>query len=392
MPYLADAAFAVSYEVGVTLTEQNGTCTVTYTPDAEWMNDPARVYPIMLDPAVTTNDYTSAIMDTYVVEGNSSGFYTSQYLCFNPMDGNNRIAVFRIQAFPEIDASMPIISAKIHVKSTTTQTTSSQVTLSTVQDGFNVLMGNYSALTPYMIDSKTLATASLGMYMEFDISQSISEIYAGTIGKTFALRCNTDGKSALIFPIHSMESTDLAARPYMTVTYGYTLPTGLAANDQINLQNLGSGGYLYPNSGLPGAGNYVMHAPSSAALALRTFVLRGNTANGTYKLEMTPYSDTSNVFVSANVSSKLVLLKNASEVSATVQQDWLIVPCGATTFKIVLASDMRYVLTAVGTASTYAATPSTTTAGCVSITPCNGTPTDAQLWKIYKVRQSPASC
>ena len=59
--------------------------------------DPARVYPIILDPAVTTNDYSAGIMDIYVVENDLSGYHTSQFLSFNPMNGNDRIAVLKIQ-------------------------------------------------------------------------------------------------------------------------------------------------------------------------------------------------------------------------------------------------------------------------------------------------------
>lgn len=80
-PYLVDAAFAVSYDVEVTLTEQNGICTITYTPDAEWMNAPEREYPIMLDPAVTTRDYNTSIMDTYVESNTQTCHLSNQYQC-----------------------------------------------------------------------------------------------------------------------------------------------------------------------------------------------------------------------------------------------------------------------------------------------------------------------
>lgn len=387
VPYLADAAFAVSYEVGVTLTEQNGTCTVTYTPDAEWMNDPARVYPIMLDPAVTTREYEYAISDTYVESNTQTCHLNEQYLRISQDDGVQRVALLRFNQMPRIDESMPIISASLNTCSLMSLNHSVviDVKLEALASDLNMLMVRFDDLSEIEkteIDRVSLSATTA--VTTFDITSCIGALYSGQSSGCFAISLVGNGYALNIPPIYSTEQSVVALRPYVSVTYGYTLPENLAVNDSIQVQNLGSGGYLYPNSGLPGAGNYIMHAPSSAALALRTFVLRGNTANGTYKLEMTPYSDTSNVFVSANVSSKLVLLKNASEVSETVKQDWLVVPYSANSFKIVLASDMRYVLTAVGTASTYAATPSITTAGCVSITQCNGTPTDAQLWKIYK--------
>ena len=384
-PYLVDAAFAVSYDVAVTLTEQDGTCTITYTPDAEWMNAPEREYPIMLDPAVTTNDYTAAIMDTYVVRNDASGYYTSQFLCFNPIGQNERYAVLKIQNFPNIDPSMPIISAKLNVKSTTTQTSSAQVTLGTVQDGFNVLIGNYNALMPYLLDSQTIATTSLSMFMEFDITQSISDIYSGAIGNTFVLHCDTNGTSALVFPIHSMESTETAARPYLTITYGYNLPAGLAANDEITIKNVGSAGYLYPNSGLSGNNNLVLHASESTTnSSYRLMTLRQNATNGTYKIEYTPFSNSGGAYISANTTNQKVVMYNTTNVPSNIKQDWLIVPYSYNTFKIVLASDMRYVMTAVGATSSYISNPEAATEGYVSITQCTGEPTAIQRWKIYK--------
>lgn len=373
-PYLADAAFAISYDVDVTLTEQNGVCTVTYTPDAEWMNAPEREYPIMLDPAVTTNDYTSAIMDTYVVENDASGYYTSQYLYFNPNGSTDRIAVIRIQNLPSIDVAMPIVSAKLCLAATSTQNPNNQVTLSTVQEGFNVLTGNYSALMSHMIDSQTIASESLKMITEFDVTKYISDIYTGNIGKTFAVHCDAGNTSSYVFPLHSMESTNTGMRPCLTITYGYNLPQGLSVGDEITIQNVGSSGYLYPYSGLIGNGNSVLHAPGSTSSdTYRLLTLRQNSANGTYRLEYTPWSNSTGAYISAATTTNHVVMYNTTNIPSNIKQDWLIVPDSINTFKIVLASDMRYVLTA-----------DNATSGYMTVAQCTGAPTTRQKWKIYK--------
>lgn len=52
-PYMIDEAEAVSYEAAYTLEEENGEWLLTVTADEAWMNDPARSYPVRIDPTIT---------------------------------------------------------------------------------------------------------------------------------------------------------------------------------------------------------------------------------------------------------------------------------------------------------------------------------------------------
>lgn len=65
VPYLVDAAYEYSYDVKVTVEQSSSSCKITYTPDEKWLNADERVYPITLDPEVTTNEYTSNMIDTF---------------------------------------------------------------------------------------------------------------------------------------------------------------------------------------------------------------------------------------------------------------------------------------------------------------------------------------
>ena len=42
---------------------------MTLTPDAEWLNDEARVYPITIDPDVTAGQSQTNGIDNFVMEG-----------------------------------------------------------------------------------------------------------------------------------------------------------------------------------------------------------------------------------------------------------------------------------------------------------------------------------
>ena len=66
-PYMVDDGGEYSAAVDVTLLRLGGgKYIVTYTPDREWLADPAREYPVRLDPTITKFTQPSDIADTYV--------------------------------------------------------------------------------------------------------------------------------------------------------------------------------------------------------------------------------------------------------------------------------------------------------------------------------------
>lgn len=354
IPYLADAAFAVSYDVSVTLMQQDGVCTITYTPDAEWMNAPEREYPIMLDPAVTTKEYTNAFYDTYFVEGENTGHYAEQLLNISQFDGKGRVAIFNFYSLPNIDASMPIISANFTL-STYIGPDSIELKLESLEEDVNFLTNDYE---DWQVSNKEeidrVAYSSGTAFFEFDMTDCIMDLYSGNIGRFFSVSLYDEESTAYVSPIHSVDTTWGASyRPCLTITYGYSLPAGLTAGDEITIQNYGSQGYLYPNSGLIGNGNSVLHVPNTTTSdTYRLLTLRQNPANGTYRLEYTPSSNSTGAYISADTTTNNVVMYNTTNVPSNIKQDWLIVPDSINTFKIVLASDMSYVLTAVGDAGT----------------------------------------
>lgn len=65
-----DSADELSEEIELDLADNgNGSYTVTLTPDAEWLNDEARVYPITIDPDVTAGQSQTNGIDNFVMEG-----------------------------------------------------------------------------------------------------------------------------------------------------------------------------------------------------------------------------------------------------------------------------------------------------------------------------------
>ena len=385
IPYLADAAFAVSYDVAVTLTQQDGVCTITYTPDAEWMNAPEREYPIMLDPAVTTQNYDYAISDTHVVEGDDTWYYTNQYLDINQSAGVRKAAIFRFNDLPQIEPGMPIHSATFKLSSYTTLSPI-VLKLDSLIQGFDMLMDNYddwNMMLKNRIDTVTFPTGT--STFTFDISTCITDMYDGVIGREFSVALADPYSTSYVAPIFSMDSNwGNSLKPCLIIEYGYELTDNLLIGDDILIQNASSDGYLCPNSGLIGDGNLVLHAPATIPSQNRRFTLKHNTVTGGYQFEYNLYTDNSGVCISADTLTNYVQMQGSTNVPTNVSREWLIIPVGTSTFKIALASDTRYVMTAVGEKTDYIANPDSATGGYVSITKCTGTPTEAQLWHIYK--------
>ncbi len=78
-PVMVDAAGEESFALSLSLVSlkdnpNNHSYALTLSPDKAWLSDTARVYPVVIDPTVTTDLSTSAITDTYVssAEGTSS--------------------------------------------------------------------------------------------------------------------------------------------------------------------------------------------------------------------------------------------------------------------------------------------------------------------------------
>ncbi len=72
-PYMVDDGGEYSAAVNVTLLRLGGgKYIVTYTPDREWLADPAREYPVRLDPTITKFTKPSDIADTYVFTGQNA--------------------------------------------------------------------------------------------------------------------------------------------------------------------------------------------------------------------------------------------------------------------------------------------------------------------------------
>ena len=74
-PYMFDAKDDFNTAIAVTLEKTETGCRYILTPDREWLEDPARVYPVTLDPTINTTQNTNYIHDNGVQQSNPGTNY-----------------------------------------------------------------------------------------------------------------------------------------------------------------------------------------------------------------------------------------------------------------------------------------------------------------------------
>ena len=350
VPYVVDAALDALTEINVDVEESGNTINVIYTPDSEWMLSEERVYPLVFDPSITTSEYRSNIVDTYVKEDSTADYSSSQLLYFGVYSSKVCRAYFKIGNLPTIDPSLPIISASMFLSLWTGTSTGKQVKLCKVN-------GNWSPSTitfanqPGATVLSNCAFNPNNLHYTFDLStQLINEFYTGE-GYGYQLRYSDESLANPDFnTVYSVESVTPSYRPVISIIYGYPLPSELQNGHIYSLQNWESLSILTVHDGVDSNGTNVYQYSTN---------FQNITAKQQFKLEYV--SGTGGYLFRAMCSSNgtnrvLDIVKNGDYVESgcNVQlhantdpraEEWLIIGAGILTFRIVPRSNMALALT-----------------------------------------------
>ena len=363
IPYMVDADHNVCNDIQVTSVKDGTSCVITYTPNAEWFESSERVFPILLDPSITTNDYVSNIEDTYVEENSTAIHSSEQYLYVTRNGNNRRNAIVRVTKLPEIDESMPIVYATLSLTAQTAATDYVDLKAAYLDTGlelneydYSLTAGDYFSYTSYsaMDYGETSVT--------FDVTAHIYEMYSDkkfddengydyhgdfVIGYDYA----TD--TTYVPPFYSSEYTTPSVRPVFTVKYGYTLPAGMLNGSVYSFMNAGSFSHMSVNGTSPANNSniYQVWNESGVSTTSQKFKLEYVSGTGGYFLRSMSSSSGTDKVVSINrAGGELSTNMNVRLSSATdsMAQEWLIVPVDYDIFRIVPRANMSLTLTAYG--------------------------------------------
>ena len=384
IPYMVDAEHSVCNDIQVTAVKDGTSCVITYTPNIEWFESSERVFPILLDPSITTNDYVSNIEDTYVEQNTTTNHSSEQHLYFTPNEttGNRRNIIVRVTKLPEIDASMPIISATLTLTAQSAPISNISLKAGYLDTGLELNEYNY-AMTAYDYYSYTAYSyLNAGTSQAvFDFSSHIYEMYSDLqydeeLGYDyhgdFVIGYSNNTDTTVAYPFYSSEYTTPANRPVFTVKYGYTLPAGMLNGSVYSFLNGGSYSFMSVNGTSPASNSniYQFWGGSDVAETSQKFKLEYVSGTGGYLLRSMSSSSGNGMVVSVNRSgNELNTNMNVRLSSATdaMAQEWLIVPIDYDIFRIVPRVNMSLALTAYGFENGTNAGTSSTSEGNIFI-------------------------
>ena len=365
IPYMSDAANNVCNDIRVSAEKTGDTCLITYTPDAAWFTSSDRVYPVLLDPSVSTNDYVTNIEDTYVAEGSSANHSSEQYLSIANAAGSQKLIVLRINKLPAVDDALPIIDAKLTL--TAQYAPFGEIPMSAYYvDGveefgdydFNLadaIRTDYTFVTHnYLFVNATHVSFNLTsniytMYEDERYDRSHDLDYCGD----FVIGYTSSETTWACNPFYSMESTTVANRPVLTVKYGYALPAGILNGGVYSFRNYESYSYMTVNGAEPANNSNVFQVSNDDHIAATTqkFKLEYVSSSGSYRLRsMSSSSGNGKVLDIQRAGGEIYSGRNVQIYSATdpMSQEWLIIPVNYSTFRIVPRANMSLALATNG--------------------------------------------
>ncbi|MBR6682345.1 MAG: RICIN domain-containing protein, partial [Clostridia bacterium] len=360
IPYMQDANHEVLNDIEVTATLNGNVWTVTYTPDEEWLTSEERAYPILLDPSVTTNEYYSNITDTYVYEGNTANHSSEQHMYIGVKSGKIHRAYVRLNYFPAIDYTSPILGATMQLSFASGTTTGKTAQVYKASSSWNPSTLTYSS-QPTILADNLLSTCDYNSSIQslaFDITDDISKLNIPALGEPnygyvvkYADETNVNPDYNMFC---SMEHTNVAKRPVITINYGYVLPSTLTNGGVYAFQNADTNYFLAVDGGEDA--NDVNVFTEAVDETYDSFVFL---PQNLFKLEYIP--STGAYYLRAMCSSNgtnrvldVVKYGGYPDYGSNVQiytptdslaQHWLIIATGEDTFKIVIRNDTSLLLT-----------------------------------------------
>ena len=244
-PYMYDSAGELSEEIAVELIDRGDVYYIFMTPDADWLADESRVYPITIDPQVTTSSSAQNIIDNYVMENSGVQTYTLDRLYIGKKNGNRTRAFIKFTNMPTIPTGSTITATQMTLWLTTGQSTGSNAAAYIVNGGdwssTTISWANMpSASGPVSVD---ISHNNLTKYV-FPCNYAVRTWYSGSTtgqNKNYGIMVRYYDESINDYnPIYSADYTTASKRPSLTITY--QLPSTAASITEGSTYTLSSSG------------------------------------------------------------------------------------------------------------------------------------------------------
>ena len=372
-PWMKDSAVAVSDDIEVSVLQKGEYAYIAYTPNAQWLNDESRVYPVLIDPSFTTRYYTNNYEDTYVYTGDiaSSTRPTETMLPVGKLNGINHYTYIKILniptllGYPTIDeayfdfwvntnTSLALDIYEVEgTWSPNTITYASQPASHRIDA--NIYGSSITIDSSYRVD---LTNWLNNIYYDYDWAGDISAFFESDSWNGFKIGCSVNGEG-YYSRIYSSEYAGTSYRPTLTIKYSYTPPSYLEDGMVVEIVNAADGSRMTVHNGSSQNGTNIYQSDSDNSLA-QAFKFVYNPDSNAFRIRALcnpnapgsvldfEYGETIN---SAGYSYSNLKLYEYSSARAD-NQEWFILPNGydqyAQTYRIVSCADPNLALTWCG--------------------------------------------
>ena len=277
-PFMFDSDESCSSDILVTLEKTNTGCRYTLTPDREWLEDAERVYPVTLDPQVTTTQNASYIHDNGVQQSDPNTNYITadrMYVGSGSNSTQGRI-YFKLTQWPSTTnltaASITNASLNLNYYPQSNWQTAYQMTVDVyrVSSSWNtstITWNNQTGIGGTLISSKYISDSrnKTSGYESFDVTSWVKSHYSSpSTDYGIRLQPRTVASSTNRACYISSDYSTMASRPIVKIDYAprSSTATGITSGELYYIRNVNSGKYLdVKNDGI----NVVQHSFNKSA-------------------------------------------------------------------------------------------------------------------------------
>ena len=260
-PLMYDSDFSYSYNIDVSLIDNNdGSITLTYTPDSSWINDKSRVYPVSIDPAIIMSDNSASwVEDAYVyTETNNqnaadfNGYDASAGIVGTYSDTTGEVYTkINTNAFTDLSENTVVLNAtyayggglmtpgKLYLKELTSPVNLHTVTYNTKPTSFGDTIDYY---TSPLNQGDEPASAAI----HFDITEAFTRWLRGETNNGFALIGDSNtGALVTLNGYFTILNNQYTTSTVMLIDYVYA--NSQSSDFSYHSQSIGRAGEGYVN-------------------------------------------------------------------------------------------------------------------------------------------------
>ena len=266
-PFMYDQSRAENFDIKVSIEHQSGPhYKLTYIADVAWLADPARAYPVIIDPVVWTiqSSAYSQTRDTFV-ESKDPNDTNKYYAYLKSGKGVSRgitRSYIMFPTLPEINAADEIISAELHLWQSWTTASTVTVNLHQVTGAWD--SGTLTWNTQPTYDSKVLDyqhCKDKDNWHTWKVTQTVKDWYKTNTNYGFLIKHAVESQPILDF--FASDNSIKDGRPLLVITYrnisgleGYlsytSMDLGRSGSASINNYN---GNMVYTHTDVSLSGN-----------------------------------------------------------------------------------------------------------------------------------------